>query len=243
MKHYTDRYKIYSFNCDHNFKATIQSLVEYMAETSIGETDDVMKGVTEYDDYFWIVYQWEIDIFDIPNYSDEINIETVSAGTKKFYAYRNFRVFDDNGKDYIKGKTKWLLLDRKTYMPTRIPDDLINRYGIEKDLDIVGKDLKIKKDVDYASSLSFSVRKTDIDANRHVNNAKYFGWIFESIDDEILDDNKLKKIEIVYKKDTKYGENIITKSTDLIQEDDDLVIYNKIEDEKGEVKTFSKLYF
>ena len=242
MTFYKERFKIHSFDCDHNEKARLESLVAYMGEASIGETTKVMEGVTEYDDYIWIVYQWEIDIFDLPSMFDEITIETASVGTKKFYAYRNFKIIDDNGKEYVEGRTKWLLLDGKTGMPTRIPEELMSRYKTKEGLPQVGKDLKVKK-LDYPNENGFSVRKTDIDGNKHVNNARYFGWIFESIDDEILDNNKIKKVEIVYKKETKYGENIVTKSSNLNEEDEDLVIYNKIEDTEGNLKAFSKLYF
>ncbi|MDL2311158.1 hypothetical protein LJC13_04190, partial [Peptostreptococcaceae bacterium OttesenSCG-928-C18] len=145
MTFYREKFKIYSFDCDHNAKTRLEPLVAYMGEASIQETIKVMEGVKGYENYAWVLYQWEINILDLPKMYDEVYIETALTGTKKFYAYRTFRIFDEDENLLVEGKTKWLLLDRKTGIPTRIPDAMMDYYKLDDGAEKVGKDLKIKE--------------------------------------------------------------------------------------------------
>ena len=190
--HYTENYKIYSFNCDESSNASIESLFQYMIETSIAQSELVMKDNHEYDDYFWVINQWDVDIIKRPRRNDKITIDTISAGARKFYAYRNFTIYDDEENVCVKAMSRWLILDKKTKSPVRVPEDLINLYGVDKSLDHIKKDFKYKKDIEYSTEHCFTVRRSDIDTNKHANNAKYLNWILETIPA----DKEIKRIEV-----------------------------------------------
>ena len=55
------------------------------------------------------------------------------------------------------------------------------------------------------------VRKSDIDMNIHVNNAAYLQYLYEGVD---LENKKVKTIEIIYKKELKYGDDVELDYTD-----------------------------
>ncbi len=236
--YYTENYKIYSFNCDESSYASIESLFQYMIETSISQTEIVMKDNHEYDDYFWVINQWDVDIIKRPRKNDEIIVDTISSGARKFYAYRNFTIYDEEGNIYVKAKSRWLLLDKKTKAPVRVPEELINIYGIDKTLDHIKKDFKYKKDLEYSVEYDFTVGRSDIDTNKHVNNAKYLNWIIETTPIN----REIKRIKLIYKKELMYRDKIISKSSNIIVEDNNKVVYNVIEDKHGNIKTLSKIY-
>ncbi|HHX70568.1 MAG: acyl-ACP thioesterase domain-containing protein [Miniphocaeibacter sp.] len=236
--YHSENYKIYSFNCNENGEASYQSLVQYMIETSIEQTNIVMKNNHDFDDYFWVIYQWDIDFIKRPKMGDEIIIETVSAGAKKFYAYRNFTIFDEEGNVFVQAKSKWLLLNKNRKMPVRVPDELINLYGKDESLEVINGEFDFNKDLEFTTEMDFRIRKSDIDTNKHVNNAKYIDWILETFNGY----KKIDKIQLTYKKETRYGEEIKSKSTELLEENGNKVMYNIIEDSEGNVKTLSKIY-
>ncbi len=74
-------------------------------------------------------------------------------------------------------------------------------------------DLKYDKipvltNIDYEEE--FKVRYNDIDLNMHANNANYIIWALEPLPYQFRKKHQLKNIDIVYKKEIKYGEKLIT---------------------------------
>ncbi|PKM70488.1 MAG: acyl-ACP thioesterase, partial [Firmicutes bacterium HGW-Firmicutes-18] len=60
---------------------------------------------------------------------------------------------------------------------------------------------------------NFKIRYMDIANNLHVNNTKYLAWAIETVPYEIVTRCDLSHIDIVYRKEVKYGQSvkIITK--------------------------------
>ena len=85
---------------------------------------------------------------------------------------------------------------KNDYEPKNIGSIKIESLIIaEKDLEII--------DGDYEKCGDYTVRKTDIDYNRHANNARYIEWI-----ENYLDFEEIKRIEVVYKKELKLDETV-----------------------------------
>lgn len=149
----------------------------------------------------WIIYQWDVDILELPGKFDDLIIKTYHTYTRKFYAFRNYDVYKDD-KLIVRAKTKWLLINHEKKLPMRLSDELALIYEREDGYDIVEKDLEII-DGDYEKCGDYTVRKTDIDYNRHANNARYIEWI-----ENYLDFEEIKRIEVVYKKELKLDETV-----------------------------------
>lgn len=56
----------------------------------------------------------------------------------------------------------------------------------------------------------FEIRFDDIDVNNHVNNANYIIWAFELLDFNFRSTKKLKTLDMVFKKEIKYGEKVLS---------------------------------
>ena len=85
-------------------------------------------------------------------------------------------------------------------------------------------------------SKEFKVRYSDIDSNAHVNNVKYIGWALESVPVEILYNNNLVELSVVFEKECSYGDEI--KSICEVKEnDEEYIILHKIENNEGKELT------
>ena len=73
--------------------------------------------------------------------------------------------------------------------------------------------------------LDLNVRLSDIDYNNHVYNAHYLEWVIETIPKYIEERYFLNEFEIVYKKETLYGESIVSQR-DEGTDNGDYIIYN-----------------
>ena len=56
----------------------------------------------------------------------------------------------------------------------------------------------------------FEVRYNDLDVNGHANNGNYIVWAFEPLSFEFKDKHRIKTLDMVYKKEAKFGEKIIS---------------------------------
>ena len=78
--------------------------------------------------------------------------------------------------------------------------------------------------IDYTEE--FKIRFDDIDVNQHVNNANYIVWAFETLPKEFKDTHKIKTLDMVFKKEIKFGNTVVSEA----QIDDNLakiVVKNK----------------
>ena len=186
--------------CGSNSKIRLNKLFDYMLECSIKQ-EELLKEKLQNLNGSWIIYQWDVDILELPEKFDDLIIQTYHTYTRKFYAFRNYDVYKDD-KLIVRAKTKWLLINHEKKLPMRLSNELALIYEREDGYDIVEKDLEII-DGDYEKCGDYTVRKTDIDYNRHANNARYIEWI-----ENYLDFEEIKRIEVVYKKELKLDETV-----------------------------------
>ena len=56
----------------------------------------------------------------------------------------------------------------------------------------------------------FEVRFNDLDVNGHANNGNYIIWAFEPLSFEHKTNKKIKTLDMMFKKEAKFGEKIVT---------------------------------
>ena len=219
--------KVMNVFCGINSKIRLNKLFDYMLECSIKQ-EEILKEQLKDLNGSWIIYQWDVDIHNMPERFDDLTIKTYHTYTRKFYAFRNYDVFR-NGELIVRAKTKWLLVNPEKKLPMRISDELGVIYGREDGYDIVEKDLELI-DGDSKKCGEYTVTKSDIDYNYHANNARYIEWI-----ENYLDDDTIKKVEVVYKKELKLDESV-----EIYKLEKDCLIYFKLIS-NGVLKTIIKI--
>ena len=91
----------------------------------------------------------------------------------------------------------FVLMDRTTRRMHKLLPEIIEPYEADRVKRIVR--LPKLETIEGASvAKDFSVEYFDIDPNRHVNNAKYFEWIFNTVDQDTLNNYYPAMINIRY---------------------------------------------
>ncbi|MDG1528299.1 MAG: thioesterase family protein [Polaribacter sp.] len=75
-------------------------------------------------DYIWVVSRHEIDYKRQAVLGDEIEIKTWVGETSGIKSIRHIEFYKDQ-KLLVKSKTFWVLLNAKTYKPTRITENVL----------------------------------------------------------------------------------------------------------------------
>ncbi len=171
---------------------------------NLGYEDIVKKGLG----WFLIRYRVEFDS-DLKNI-EELKVQTENRGAQRLNAYRDFEVFDNiSGKRILRATTSWMLVDIESKSLVNISKDYPKLINFEKrEDDLILQKLKSPETIN--SEKIFSVRFDDLDVNNHVNNTVYVAWALEALDFEFRKTNTIKNIDIYYKHEAKYGDDIIS---------------------------------
>ena len=158
----------------------------------------------------WVLLNWKVRIFKRPSYGESVLVKTWARNSVKFYTYRDFEVYNKSNELIAIATTKWVLMDAKTMRLTKITDELIEKY--EPEMQYVFKEEPEVNKLDVPSTasdmISYTVKRKDIDINKHVHNTYYLDFAYEALPEEVYEKDNLDNIEILYKKEIKLGETI-----------------------------------
>lgn len=229
MKEYSEEFTIPYYDCEKTGYVKPVALVDYLVETSTLHSDSIELGMEDLDqqDFAWILSRWKIKIYSYPKARQEITIKTWASKFQLFYGNREFEIYDKDGNLLLKASTLWVFMDVSRGRPVRIPKEIAESFNYidKKNFD---EFYKFSNDFTEGASMDFRVRKTDIDYNNHVNNAKYVNWILEPIPLEVEEEYSLEELDIYYKKEIKFNHIVESKLSKKEEEDGKIVYFHNI---------------
>lgn len=217
---------------DRNNKLTIKAFMGFLEDAGGIHSDLVGYGL--YDivktKLNWMIISWKIKFMKKPTYNETIKVVTWSKGIQRLYSYRDFEVYNSNQELIAIASSKWVLVNMETKSITSPDEKLIEAYQSEDKSVMDIKELsKLKEPVKYTNISENNITREMIDINNHVHNLEYLDLGYSSLPDEVYYTD-FQEIEIMYKKEIKFGEKI--KSMYAYSEEDKAhIIAIKSEDE------------
>jgi medium-chain acyl-[acyl-carrier-protein] hydrolase len=236
---FTKEYEIHYYEIDVKKRLLMTSLIDFLGDIATDHSEKLGLGM----DYLresnvaWVLYKWDIDMYEYPIYGDKITIKTIPYAFKRFYGYRRFEVFNEVGELIGKAESQWIVINTEKKRPLRVPEHIGATYGVQGEGDEPFAFSDINKPSSISSEKEFKVRYTDIDTNMHVNNAKYVAWAIEGVPLEVVLNKALRCIRVTYSKETKYGDTVKV-LTEIKEVDNKTVCLHKIVDSEGKELTF-----
>lgn len=174
------KFPVKSYDSDQNGRLTLPSLFHFLQECAWdnARANDFGYEFLEKNNAYWVLSRVLVQMDEYPQWRDEIEIKTWPKGVDGFFAIRDFQIYL-NGKTIGNATSYWLIVDKERKRPRR-PDDFnfvhenfLQESAIERNPEkvIFGSEL-MKKD-------HRKVFYSDMDVNRHVNNATYVRWILD----------------------------------------------------------------
>jgi medium-chain acyl-[acyl-carrier-protein] hydrolase len=233
-------YSIHYYEIDYKKRLQMSSLIDFLGDIATTQSENLGIGIDylQENNLAWMIYKWDIKMDRYPLLGEKIEIRTIPHSYKRFYANRRFEVYDEAGNQIAEAKSLWILVNTERKRPIRIPQAMGLAYGMENETE-VDTLMEIESVEEVGNQCVFTVRYSDIDTNRHVNNTKYVGWAIESIPLEIILKHELREVKVVYEKETKYGDTIKV-STQIHNEENRVIAIHKIEDTEGKELTLLK---
>jgi medium-chain acyl-[acyl-carrier-protein] hydrolase len=161
---------------------------------------------------FWVLSRCWMQIDRYPAWGRKIIVRTWPREVKRLFALRDFQFLSEEGEMLGSGVSAWLILNQDKHRLMR-PGPFMQMIPPTREPAVSGDILEKQANVSDLSELRrFSVRYSDLDVNRHVNNAAYVRWILDSFDAQRHDRFRITAIRIDYLSETVLGESIALKA-------------------------------
>lgn len=195
---------------------TIPALAERLQEIAWqhSETRDVdvprllERGVS------WVLSRMRIEVAGLPTHKQTVTLKTWISAIDRYFYYREFQLTDaDSGQSLIRVTSVWGVLDMVKRRVIAIPDfirDETDVYTHFEPLPPASGKLPTLTTPDFSEN--FMARWHDLDANRHVNNTRYFQWLIEALPADFLDTHTLQQLDVIFRAEATLGEAIISEA-------------------------------
>ena len=218
--------KINFYDADFKKRASISAVMNFFSETAIKQSEELGASLDYLveNNIMWFLIKWNFNIKRLPELNEVVTIRTWPFNMVKFHAYRQFEMIDKNDDRIITADSLWLLIDSSRRRPIRIPDDIFDFYRVDKNNDSVLIIDDLVEPNTHHFENRFQVRISDLDSNNHVTHSKYGEWAIDTIPMDIFTNFNIKKLTILYEKETDYGNEIVSFSEKI--EDGNRITFN-----------------
>lgn len=188
------------------------ALLNHLQDVATKSADRFGIGMSflEPRNYAWFLIKYHLEFNDYPENCEKIVLKTESRGYLKLFAIRDFEIWSQDEQTLLgRASSQWAMINLTDKNFVKLSDiEKLPKFESRED-DLVFS--RINSLEHYDEELEFRVRYDDIDVNKHVNNANYLTWAFEALPLEFRKNHKPKTIDLVYKKEISYGNNVISK--------------------------------
>ncbi len=206
---YSQKFRIASFDVSPEGRARLTSLAHYFQETAYHHANLLGLGYhdLERSGQVWVLARMKIEVVSMPEWNQEIVVETWPRGTDKLFALRDYLVKDLSDTTLASGATSWLVLNRENHRPVRFSFDALNIPVRNKGV-FPGNPEKLVTPVHWLPLGKHRVLYSDLDVVGHVNNVKYIEWSLDALIAKNSYPGKIKTLEINYMKESSSNDTI-----------------------------------
>lgn len=200
---YETAYEVRTHDVDNQKKMTIPSIVKLMQEAAMQNAIQLRFSIWDFEglDFNWVLMRKQLKVNRAPLMGEKVSVGTYPSGFQRFFAYRDYCIFDKNGEILASSASTWLLMDLNERKVVPIPDFILS---IEKDCPPKEECLprpkgRLKRFGSVEQQVQFQVNWHDLDFNEHLNNVHYIQWMLEALPKSVLDSGALQSFDIHYK--------------------------------------------
>jgi len=188
---------------DKSDRLTLNSIFNFFQEAAISHAENLGVGRDDMarTGQAWILSRMSVLVNRRPNYCDTITVRSWPRGWDKLFAIRDYEIRDKNDTAVVSARSAWLIVDKEKRRPLR-PQSVMDNLPLNEGLEALSSETDGAAGLIERENLQKSVERkalyTDLDANGHVNNARYVQWIEDTLDPQLLENAGKLRMDINY---------------------------------------------
>ncbi|HLL95428.1 MAG TPA: acyl-ACP thioesterase domain-containing protein [Spirosoma sp.] len=214
----TDTFTLRGYECDATGRLSVPALMNLMQESANRNAVDYGIGIADLasQGFGWMLMRFRLRMHQYPRYGQTIRLLTYPTVVEKYFIYRDFQVLADNGTLLADAASTWLVFSMEKRAMVPIPA-FIHGLSLPDNVEPLSK-LPSKPDFQTMTWQPTDEKRVEvgwfsIDQNQHVNNVAYVQWLLESMDTETLQTRELAEIDLVYRTESHWDDQLLVQST------------------------------
>lgn len=160
-------------------------------------------------DLFWLTVRTKVRFYKRPSMLEPVSIMTWPEAPDKVRANRDYAIETPDGVTLIEGKTEWAVLSISGGRPQPMKDIYPPELTFEDRIVLPEPFIRINTEFSDAYDFGeYTVRSTDIDLGRHMNNTAYVHALMGLFSVEELSKLDIYEIEVSFRSPTFEGQTI-----------------------------------
>jgi len=207
---YSVKFKVKGHDVNSSMYMTIPALLKIMQEASLQHARLLKTSVWDMteDKLTWVLIRKELKVITPLKLDGIYTILTYPSGFDKFFAHRDYLVFDSDKKIVAGVSSTWTLLKTDTRKIIKIPQKILD-IGIPKETRFLPKP---SKTIALPNEMEISdvrkVRSYDLDWNNHVNNIVLIRFVMEAIKNIEVEDHQISKLLVQFKNELNLNQSV-----------------------------------
>jgi acyl-ACP thioesterase len=210
-----EAFQVRSFDIGLNRTMRISTLCSYLQEIAGKHAThlDVGYKFVQQSGMVWVLSRLFMNIHQLPAWNDTFHLETWPLGNERFFYRRDYRL-SVGPETLVSATSYWILLHLANRKPTVIPlnEQVINANAGRFSMEMPAAGFPA---VGTGPSEEHRVKYSDLDQNRHVNNARYVEWIFDILDPDVLEKRRPSFFAIEYKQEVRTGNIVLLRKAEI----------------------------
>ncbi|XP_047961873.1 palmitoyl-acyl carrier protein thioesterase, chloroplastic-like [Salvia hispanica] len=253
---YRQTFVIRSYETGPDKTATMETLMNLLQETALNHVSSAGVAGNGFGatremsirKLIWAVTRINIQVDEYSSWGDVVVVDTwVDAGGKNGMR-RDWIIRDYNTNKIISRATSnWVNMNRETRRVSKIPDAVreeiqpfyLNKVAITPQNSDTHKIEKLTDQTAQRIHNGLAPRWSDMDANQHVNNVKYFGWLLESVPINVLEDYNMTSMTLEYRRECRQSNLLESLTTITVNGEDQKMLecthLLRMEEDKAEI--------
>jgi acyl-ACP thioesterase len=208
---HTETFTIRASEVNLDGRSTLSALCSLFQEVAGNNAKDLHFDITDMhaQNLTWVLHRMDIKMNEFPKWRQEIVLETWPATGDHLRAYRNYRILDLEGNELGCCLSYWMMINLDTRRPVRIPQEVLDTRLPDREHVLPLKNDRLRPLKEQDKSVEIHVRRSDLDMNNHVNNARYVEWMMEAL--TLNEEQRIHSFDIIFARESNQGD-VITAS-------------------------------
>ena len=205
---YSLNYKVTTSTCDSEGKLKLYSALQMMQDCSEMwiDSEPQVKDYFARENMAQLLASRQVEIVRVPDFKEELTVTTSVYGMKQMFGFRNTFIYDAEGKPCYRTWSMGAFVDKANGKLKRVDDTVAGSLLIEPQLEMNYKDRRIILPKTEGEVLEpVKVMRSDIDYNKHLNNANYVRMAMELLPEDF----EIKGLRVEYRVAAKLGDMLV----------------------------------
>lgn len=205
---YSLNYKVTTSTCDSEGKLKLYSALQMMQDCSEMwiDSEPQVKDYFARENMAQLLASRQVEIVRVPDFKEELTVTTSVYGMKPMFGFRNTFIYDAKGKPCYRTWSMGAFVDKANGKLKRVDDTVAGSLLIEPQLEMNYKDRRIILPKTEGEVLEpVKVMRSDIDYNKHLNNANYVRMAMELLPEDF----EIKGLRVEYRVAAKLGDMLV----------------------------------